>query len=368
MRRSSRNSWIALFAITSFAVTGCGDNPLLKPIEGGVGDGSGEFCSIDNEIVGGGVGKDGIPALTNPTLANVDGRGTEYLRDDDRVIGIFLGGTPVAVPHNIGWWHEIVNLDNGANPIAVTYCPLTGSSMVFDRTAVDGAELGVSGLLYRNNLIMYDRNTEESLWPQMERGSRCGPRTGTDLEMVPSMEMTWGGWRSLHPDTWVVTDDPRRGRDYRQYPYPGYEDADNEDVFFPIPRLDRRRPLKERVLGIPGGENRGIAFPFGELDGLGSKAAIHVSVSNQDVVVFWDGEHVGAVAHRPTHEGQALMFEVQDDRVVDVQTGSTWLLDGSAVSGPLAGARLEQVAEAYVAFWFAWAVFESDTVLWEADD
>jgi hypothetical protein len=68
-----------------------------------------------------------------------------------------------------------------------------------------GAEFGVSGLLYRNNLIIYDRNTEESLWPQMARGARCGVRHGSDLVMFPTVEMTWTGWRALHPRTRVVS-------------------------------------------------------------------------------------------------------------------------------------------------------------------
>ena len=98
-------------------------------------------------------------------------------------MGLSIGGKAVAIPHNILLWHEIVNLQVGGASVAVTYCPLTGSSLAFDRSSVNGAELGVSGLLFNNNLLMYDRNSTQSLWPQMLRQSTCGPRSGAALQM-----------------------------------------------------------------------------------------------------------------------------------------------------------------------------------------
>ena len=83
------------------------------------------------------------------------------MEDSDRVIGIEVGGQYLAIPHNILWWHEIVNFDDLGVLLSVTYCPLTGSSMVFDRSAVvDGDSFGVSGLLFNNNLIMFNRRAD----------------------------------------------------------------------------------------------------------------------------------------------------------------------------------------------------------------
>ncbi|MYH49554.1 MAG: DUF3179 domain-containing protein [Gammaproteobacteria bacterium] len=137
------------------------------------------FCSIPEEfIVSGGVGRDGIPALVNPSLVSSEHAEATYVREVDRVIGIEADGRFIAVPHNILWWHEIVNFDDFGRPFAVTYCPLTGSSMVFDRSSVEGVDFGVSGLLFHNNLMMFNRRldgAEESLFPQMMQGARCGP-------------------------------------------------------------------------------------------------------------------------------------------------------------------------------------------------
>ncbi len=356
-----RRTALAISTALLAGAAACGDESVSS-----FGGGPDVQCSIPQNQILAGQRRDGIPALTNPELAFNGEPGTEYLEEHDRVIGLVFEGQPIAIPLNIGWWHEVVNLDGEHSAIAVTHCPLTGSSLAFDRAAVNDAEFGVSGLLFQTNLIMYDRNTSQSLWPQMMRGARCGPADGTQLTMIPIVETNWAGWQRLHPDTKVVTSNTGYFRDYRAYPYGDYDLAQNADLLFPINGpMDSRRPPKERVLGIPDGEG-GIAFPFGELDELGPVAAVSGATSQGSFVVFWEREREGAMAFRPTVDGQTLTFTVQDDRIVDVETGSTWWMDGRAVDGPLAGTQLEPVAEAFVSFWFAWPAFYPDTDLWTA--
>ncbi len=326
MKLTPRPSLLLLAAV----LVACDTGPTAS---GGVGPGPSDPCDISAlDIFDGGVAQDAILALTNPIMTAPGSRAASYIDPDDRVIGIALDGQAIAIPHSIGWFHEIVNLDVGDHQVAVTYCPLTGSSLVFDRASVGGAEFGVSGVLYQTNLVMYDRRERESFWPRMDRRARCGSATGTALEMIPAVEMTWGGWVELFPDTHVPADVPAQGQafwDY-SYPYGGYERLGNEEIWFPVLPLDRRRPLKERVLGIssgsgtmgPLGSGSALAFPFGALDAEGAVAA-----------------------------GEAI---------VDEATGSDWSSSGKAVSGPLAGSRLEQVKTSYVAFWFAWAGFHPE--------
>jgi hypothetical protein len=102
-----------------------------------------------------GASKDGIPALTDPELVSVGDPNADYLLGTDQVIGLEITGEYVAITHDILWWHEIVNFNDVG--LAVTYCPLTWSSMVFDRGAAEEAAFRTSGLLFNNNLVMYDR-------------------------------------------------------------------------------------------------------------------------------------------------------------------------------------------------------------------
>ncbi len=323
-------------------------------------------CSIPTDwLFETGVPRDGIPALTDPVLVPADDPSTNYLSDSHRVIGIEFGGQYIAIPHNILWWHEIVNFN--ASDLAVTYCPLTGSSIVFDRRSVRGVEFGVSGLLFQNNLVMYERSSAESdvsLWPQMMRGARCGPLDGQALEMYPAIEMRWDGWRALHPDTRVISGETGYGPNYRRYPYGDYESVTNPETLYPNPEFDQRRPPKERVLGIPFEDGGGIAFPFLALDSGAARRVVRETADGEPVAVFWDRDAEAAMAFWPSVAGQSLTFEVLDGRYVDVETGSEWTFEGVAVSGAMEGAKLTPVAEAYVSFWFAWATFVKGTLLW----
>ncbi len=318
-------------------------------------------------LADGGVGRDGIPALTNPAFVPVENEeATTYLSGDSRVIGVLVDGEWLAVPHNVMYHHEIVNLDRGSDQVAVTYCPLTGSALAFDRSSVNGAEFGVSGLLFQANLIMYDRNADDSLWPQMRGAAACGSRAGQALVRLPVVEMTWDGWKNLFTGATVVGVDALDVDRYSRNPYGNaYELPDNPDYLgFPIPRDDVRRPPKERVLGLPANVGADpIAFPFHAMEARGTAWVHEFDYAGEPATVFWDANSFAAVALRPVVGDQKLTFRVEDDVIVDNETGSRWSVAGEAVSGSLVGARLPGIAEAYVAFWLAWAAFHPGTEL-----
>ncbi len=358
---STFRSAAAVFAVTALAAA-CSDDgsgPQVRDISCGTLD-----LSL---LADGGVGRDGIPAITDPLFVPVNQDSeTSYLTDASRVIGIFMGGEWLAIPHNIMYQHEIVNLNRGADQVAVTYCPLTGSALAFDRAAVDGAEFGVSGLLYQANLIMYDRNSpDESLWPQMFGQARCGPRDGQILERHPVIETTWGGFKDLQPAGQVIGLGASDAQLYNFNPYGGgYEVATNADFLgYPIPR-DSRRPPKERVLGLPAdGGSVPIAFPFQAMTEQGAYWVGELEHGGAPAAVFWDTDKRAAAAVRPLVDGQPLTFTVQGDGIYDNETGSRWSVTGQSTSGTHQGRSLEMIPEAYVAFWEPWAAFNEGTVI-----
>lgn len=376
---SSRSTSSPLFLLAALALAvalvGCdgGGTSSGSSSDGGDGSGGGAFntsnCTIPTDrIVSGCDGADCIPSIDGITpdddrLRTVDE--AEDLDDGNRVIGLVFDGQALAVPHNVLWTHEIVNVDEwGGRSFAVTYCPLTGSSLAFDRSVIDGAEFGVSGLLFDNNLVMYDRRDDRSLWPQMSRQATCGANVGESPSMVPLVEMQWGRWRELHPETKVVSD----GRGFnRSYPYgnydplaPGNTDAALEtDPLYDMPVDDQRDP-KERVLGLPNDSDGGLAVPFRELAEGGAVQVVVAASGGRQVTVFWNGDAQAARAFETSRS-----FSVQDGQIVDDETGSVWSVEGRATEGPLAGTQLTTVDSSYVAFWFAWAAFQPQTVVWE---
>ncbi len=343
--------------VAALGLAGCSDS--VGPRE----------CSIPRaQFVQGGVDRQGIPALLNPQVSLRGDPRIAYLSLGDRVIGIEFNGQPLAIPHKILWWHEAVNLEVPGEHLTVTYAPLTGSSLVFDRGSAAVDSFAVTDLVLSTNTVLRDESG--TLWPQMELGARCGPRDGVDLALVSYEEVTFGAWTIAHPETWVVTSNTGYEFLYTLYPYGDYEQPDNSELLYPLSSgIDTRRKPKERVLGIPS-ESGGIAFPLDDFDQAALRFQIVVWAANAEldgerVAVFWNSLAQGAIAYRAEIDGQPLTFEVREGGRFDLQTGSSWQFDGTAVSGPLDGRQLERIPEAHVAFWFAWAAFHPDTELWE---
>ena len=342
------------------------------------------------------VPRDAIPAMTNPTLlrpdiATLHGQDSDpraYLTDDDRVLGVVRHGVARAYPLNLGWWHEVINDSLGGGAISVTYCPLTGTGLVFDVTAKDGTqgELGVSGLLLNSNLVLYDRRDDRTLYPQMTYTGLTGEYRDMQLELLPVVETTWEMWKRLYPSTSVpaagsgllrysqrVQDNyGSKIRLYREaengYPYDGYRTDDL--IYFPITTSEpdlSRYTAKDQVLGIcQDGVAR--AFAFRDMPG---PTVINDRVGGLDVVVLFDAETRTAIPYDRSVDGRKLSFHRMDGgddalMVADRETGSRWDLLGRAVAGPLQGASLRQVP-AYNSMWFAWSAFWPDTEVWDGE-
>ena len=123
---------------------------------------SGEWLIPQNEVFDGGPGKDGIPAISNPNL--VGNSSINYMNNDDLVIGVKFDGEIRGYPHPILDWYEIINDKINDNYFSITYCPLTGSTINYNRDLNGNiTTFGVSGLLYNTNLIPYDRATNSNL-------------------------------------------------------------------------------------------------------------------------------------------------------------------------------------------------------------
>jgi hypothetical protein len=235
--------------------------------------------------------------------------------------------------------------------------------MVYD-PVIGGQTLnfGVSGLLFDNNLVLFDR-ASESLWSQMRVEGICGRFARTVPTLLPVVQSTWAAWKALHPETTVVSFDQGFSRNYNQYPYGTYDQITNTSFLFPQSFVDPRRPPKELVLGIREGA-AARAWAYGT---LGERTAVNDVVGGRAVVVVYDAEAEMALAFDRDAGGSRLTLGVVESRgfpfhLRDAETGSTWDLTGAAVAGPRAGQRLEPVAT-YSAMWFAWAAFNRGTEL-----
>lgn len=167
------------------------------------------------------IGKDNIPSIDNPEFVAA--------ADEDRIPGIEPvvafehEGVARAYPLRYLMWHEIVNDTVAGLPVAVTYCPLCNTAVVFDRRLNgEAVTFGTTGKLRHSDLIMYDRG-EENWWQQVTGEAIVGARAGEQLTALPSYLISFEIFNQRYPDGEVLLPDPRRARMAGENPYVDYD-------------------------------------------------------------------------------------------------------------------------------------------------
>ena len=183
-----------------------------------------------DEIMSGGPPKDGIPSIDAPEFVAV--AEAVDLVATEPVIGLVVAGDARAYPLRILIRHEIVNDTVGGVPVAVTYCPLCNSAVVFDRrVAGEATEFGTTGKLRNSDLVMYDRATE-SWWQQFLGEAIVGERTGTRLKALPARLESWERFVERFPDGRVLVASASLWRSYGTNPYVGYDTSRRPFLYF----------------------------------------------------------------------------------------------------------------------------------------
>jgi hypothetical protein len=197
---------------------------------------------------------------------------------------------------------------------------------------LDGKTLtfGVSGMLWKQSLVMYDKETE-SLWSHILGEAKQGPLRGKKLEQIPSVMTDWKTWSKEHPDGTVVLIS-RTSKEYRTEFY--------------------RQP-EQFVLGIAeGGKAKAWSF-----DKLLKVPALNDTFDGQPVVVLVDKGSVTARLYSRKVKDRELTFEASGGKIKDKETGSTWEpVTGRAVDGSLKGTYLNALP-AIVSYRLAWQEF-----------
>ena len=217
-----------------------------------------DFCMHTvplEEIFSGGVPPDGIPPIDDPAFDSLEIAG-QWLQPQSPVLALELNDVARAYPLAILTRHEIVNDVIGEQPVAVTFCPLCNSAVVFD-SRLDGETLrfGVSGNLRNSDLVMWD-DLSKSWWQQFTGEGIVGVHAGKQLEILPSLLVSFGEFAQQYPQGEVLSPG---FRGYGSNPYVGYDSSPQPFLFFGEP--DDRLFATERVLGaLLGGE--AVAWPF----------------------------------------------------------------------------------------------------------
>ncbi len=301
------------------------------------------------EIVWGGVVKDGIPALNYPV--HVGAAEADYLADDDLVFGVAINGEARAYPLRILDWHEMANDWVGGMHVTLAYCTLCGSGILYQTQLPPRREpfvFGSSGFLYRSNNLMYDQQTH-SLWNQFTGRPGVGPLVGSGirLEVLPLVIERWRDWRARHPETKVLSIRTGYSRDYT--PCESYGDYFASDQFlFPALVADRRLRPKDYVFALRIGPDE-KAWPLTAFTG---GRVISDRIGGLDVVLI--GNAAGRTVRAYRADGRVFVADpASPDRLK--YGDEVWRIEEAALVGPQ-GERLARLP-GHIAYGFAFAGF-----------
>jgi len=234
------------------------------------------------------------------------------------------------------------------------------------RAAAQGKalEFDTDGLIGGNE-VFKDRETG-SRWQQSSLEAVSGPLRGAHLALYPFLLTTWYEWRKQHPETLVLK------------PLPGYADrlaamnkVINQGVVGmagPAPdgafsRDNRLRP-RDTIVGLEaGGEAK--AYPMSALRGV---RVVNDMVGGSPVLIVHQPGSDTTTAFVAQADGERLRFQTADsgaDKLVDLETLSTWNAYGLCLAGRMKGTRLKPLI-LEPEFWFAWSEFHPKTSLYLA--
>lgn len=176
-----------------------------------------------SEVMSGGPPKDGIPSIDTPQFRSIS---VDDETSTEPVIALVIEGDARAYPLSILLWHEIVNDTVGGVPVAVTYCPLCNSGVVFIRKVNNEVTtFGTSGMLRRSDMVMYDRATQ-SWWQQFLGEAIVGEASGSKLERVPARIESLAKFAARNENGSVLIPNDPSFRQYGHNPYQKYDTAD----------------------------------------------------------------------------------------------------------------------------------------------
>lgn len=298
-----RVSWILLLVLVLAPVARAEDAPLTEA----------DFDRLAKRMVA----RDHFPALLDPPLVGVEQAGGR-LEDDELVIGLTVGDDSRAYPVRVMGVHGVVNDTCGEVAIAVSWCALCQTAIVYDRRVGERTlTFGHEGILYRSSFVMYDKQTS-SLWVHVTGEAIKGTLKGQRLAFLPSEVVCWRAFRRAHPAAKVLLGRKEPG-------FLGSFDLDDG-----LPRY-----------GLSVGTGREVRlYPY---DCLRTAPVFNTVYGDRPLLIVFDRENLRTKAFVARSRERTLFFEATDDaaRMRDVETGSLWdRYAGRCVEGALAGTRL----------------------------
>jgi hypothetical protein len=281
---------------------------------------------------------------------------------EDKVLAVRIGTEAHAYPILTMGYHHIVNDTLGNIPIAVTYCTLCHTGLVWSRS-LDGRTLyfRLAGI-NNGNALLRDVQTN-SIWQQSTGQAIFGPLKGRQLTLVHSDELTFALWRKEQPEGLVLKPEARF--------VSRYDDKDWEkEVEKTRTVVDTRTSgiaPHELMLGITiAGQSKAY-----RLKSIFAAKLIQDEIAGVPIVILVgpDKESIRVFEAHLT-KSRITFLSPQDSSspsgaaMQDAETNGSWNFEGCAISGSSTGQCLARV-DANKDYWFDWMNHHSTTLVFK---
>jgi hypothetical protein len=258
------------------------------------------------------------------------------------VVGVEVAGQARAYPVQfIGYHHQVRDTVAG-QPVMVSFCTVCRTGRVFS-PVVDGKteDFRLVGMDHFN--AMFEDATTGSWWRQANGEAIAGPKKGTALKEIPSVQVTLAQWLALHPQSLIMQADSALAAKYSKTF--DYESGASRSSLTGTDTASWHD--KSWVVGVTlNGASR--AYDWNKLR---HERAINDTLGGEPIVLAIASDAASFAAYR--RPSADVMFTMRGDSLA-TGTGAFDLAGRGATS------TLAQV-QASQEFWHSWRTFQPGT-------
>jgi hypothetical protein len=276
--------------------------------------------------------------VEDPGLAKAADAGP-LLKDDDWVVGVRLGDAHYAYPFAALYHAPVIIQANHEQRFIVMWSAFANRATAFKVDhEIRKTELQIVAMPC-NTLLLYNGRNGQFINAVTGETTKREKPIGIHVP-IDTHKLTWGQWRTLHPDTLVMppTESTPTGPILPRYPMP--------------PTPGQSHAVETQVIFAPTTRPVVIAA-----DAIGEQPA-EVSVGETQLLMFRDkSTGILRAFDRRVDEDLFPMFRPKTDPkrptvvMEDKDSGSEWTADGKAIEGPLKDKRLQVVPVEDGVYW-----------------
>ena len=292
-----------------------------------------------------------------PQHKNFFSANSNRIAADKLIIGVEINGEAKAYPIQLIGYHHQVRDTIGNTPVIITYCTVCRTGRAFS-PIVNGSNetFRLVGMDHFN--AMFEDAATKSWWQQETGTAIAGPLKGTSLQEIPSKQLTLDAWLRKYPNSSVLQPDTVYTEEYKDL-----ADFDKGAIKSDLEKRDSASwQFKSWVVGIVY-DKYAKAYDWNELV---SKKMMQDSLPGLPVVLVLEKDTASFHVWNRNVNGDCLQFikDDQTDLLKDVNTQSTWNMDGLCLEGALKGQQLKFI-QSYQEFWHSWKTFHPNTMRYQ---